>query len=63
MVSITESMLYRLNILNKESARISYQTSTGKILENGSDDSIVYSRHLYSVIAKMNETSILNYMN
>ncbi len=47
MISITESMLFRLNILNKESARISYQTSTGKILENGSDDSIVYSRQLF----------------
>ena len=47
MISITESMLFRLNILNKESTRISYQTSTGKILENGSDDSIVYSRQLF----------------
>ena len=47
MISITDSMLFRLNILNKESARISYQTSTGKILENGSDNSILYARQLF----------------
>lgn len=47
MISITDSMLYRLDILNKESSRISYQTSTGKILENGSDDSVLYSRELF----------------
>ena len=47
MISITDSMLFRLDILNKESARISYQTSTGKVLENGSDDSILYSRQLF----------------
>lgn len=47
MINITGSMLYRLDLLNQESTRISYQTSTGKILNNGSDDSVVYARQLY----------------
>ncbi len=47
MINMTSSMLYRLDLLNQESTRISYQTSTGKLLDNGSDDSVVYARQLY----------------
>lgn len=47
MINITDSMIYRLGNLNKESSRISYQMSSGKKLDRGSDDSVTYSRELY----------------
>ncbi len=47
ITSTTEQMLYRLNNLNKEQTRISYQMSTRKVLDNGSDDTEVYKREVY----------------
>jgi len=46
MINQTEQTLYRLSNLNAEQSRISYQTSTGEVLENGSDDSTLYSREI-----------------
>ncbi len=47
MIRSTEQTLYRLDNLNAEQRRISYQTATGKILEKGSDDSSLYTREIY----------------
>lgn len=47
MINITDQMLFRLGNLNKENMRISYQQSSQKILEHGSDDSYVFSKQLY----------------
>ncbi len=46
MIDMTSHMLNRITNLNVENERISYQMSTGKVLENGSDDSVLYSRLL-----------------
>lgn len=47
MISNTTEMQFRLDDLNKEQRRISYQMSTGRNLENGSDDSKAFSREVY----------------
>lgn len=47
MIRSTEQMLYRLDNLNAEQERISYQMSTGKELQQGSDDSGLYAREIY----------------
>jgi len=47
MINNTDQIFYRLDNLNVEQRRISYQMSTKKILENGSDDSVLYSREIY----------------
>lgn len=47
MIVQTEQTLYRLDQLNAEQKRISYQKSTGKILEKGSDDAVLFSREIY----------------
>ncbi|XPV69285.1 MAG: flagellar hook-associated protein FlgL [Halarcobacter sp.] len=47
ITSTTQQMLYRLNNLNAEQTRISYQMSTKKILDEGSDDTEVYKREVY----------------
>lgn len=47
MINQTQQTLYHLDNLNAEQKRISYQTSTGKKLENGSDDSVLYSREIF----------------
>jgi flagellin-like hook-associated protein FlgL len=47
MINLTDQMIYRLGNLNTEQTRISYQMSTGKLLDKGSDDSSVFSRQLY----------------
>lgn len=39
--------MFNLNNLNKENMRINYQMSTGKLLQQGSDDSAVFSKQLY----------------
>lgn len=43
MIDTTRSMMYHIGNLNSESQRISYQTSTGKVLEKGSDDAMLHS--------------------
>ena len=47
MINLTDRMIYRLGNLNTEQQRISYQMSTGKLLDRGSDDSSVFARELY----------------
>ena len=47
MINQTEQTLYRLGNLDAQQTRISYQMSTGKKLENGSDDSVLYAREIY----------------
>ncbi len=47
MINTTQQTFYRLESLNKEQTRISYQTSTGKILDNGSDDSTLFAKEVY----------------
>ena len=47
MINQTEQTLYRLSNLDAQQTRISYQMSTGKKLQNGSDDSVLYAREIY----------------
>lgn len=47
MIDLTNQMIFRLGNLNTEQTRISYQMSTGKKIDRGSDDSSVFSRELY----------------
>lgn len=47
MIDFTSQMVYRLGNLNTEQQRISYQMSTGRILDRGSDDSSIFARELY----------------
>ncbi|MEA1915855.1 MAG: hypothetical protein U9N30_11155 [Campylobacterota bacterium] len=47
MIDTTGQMIYRLGNLNTQNERISYQMSTGKKLQNGSDDTQTYARELY----------------
>ena len=47
MINQTEQTLYRLSNLNAEQTRISYQMSTGKELDKGSEDASLYSREIY----------------
>ncbi|MEJ5167996.1 MAG: flagellar hook-associated protein 3 [Arcobacteraceae bacterium] len=47
MINLSDQMMYRLGNLNEEYRRVSYQMSSGKILERGSDDSVVYSKELH----------------
>jgi flagellar hook-associated protein 3 FlgL len=46
VIDTTGQMIYRLGNLNAENERISYQMSTGKKLDRGSDDSKTYAREL-----------------
>jgi len=46
VIDMTNYMMNNVNNLNVENERISYQLSTGKALENGSDDSVLYARIL-----------------
>ena len=47
MISQTEKTLYRLSNLDALQQKLSYQTSTRKKLEQGSDDSVLYSREIF----------------
>ena len=46
MIDLTNQMIYRIGNLDVENERISYQMSTGKVLEKGSDDSVLYGKYL-----------------
>jgi len=47
MINQTEQTLYRLSNLDAQQTRISYQMSTKKKLQQGSDDSVLYAREIY----------------
>ena len=44
MINRTDQMIYRLSNLDTQQQRVSYQMNTKEILQNGSDDSVLYSR-------------------
>ena len=44
MITQTEQMSYRLSILNTQQQKLTYQTATKEKLQEGSDDSMLYSR-------------------
>ena len=46
MVSLSPYTMYNLNNLNDESTRVAHQMSTGRVLQNGSDDSSTYTEIL-----------------
>lgn len=54
MIDLSNQMIYRIGNLDKESQRISYQMSTGKVLENGSDDSVLFARYI-DIETKLND--------
>ena len=43
MIDTSKNMLYHIGNLNAENQRISYQTATGKKLNNGSDDALLHA--------------------
>ena len=47
MIRSTQETLFRLSNLDNEQQRISYQMSTGKKLQQGSDDANLYTREIY----------------
>ena len=47
MINQTEQMMYRLNNLDTQYQKNTYQKSTGEILQNGSDDSVLYARVVF----------------
>ncbi len=47
MINSLSESIYRLSLLNAEQERISYQSSTGKKIDNGSDDSLVFTKEIY----------------
>lgn len=47
MINTDRSVLYRLDILNQQQTKVNYQMSTGKVLDSGSDDTVVYTQDLY----------------
>ena len=47
MINQTDQTLFRLANLNAEQTRISYQMSTGKKIDNGSEDASGYSREIF----------------
>lgn len=44
MISQTQQMVYRLGNLDVQQQKVTYQMSTKKELQNGSDDSVLYAR-------------------
>lgn len=46
MIDLTSQMIYRIGNLDVENERIAYQMSTGKVIDKGSDDSVLYGRYL-----------------
>ncbi|MEZ4693210.1 MAG: flagellar hook-associated protein FlgL [Aliarcobacter sp.] len=46
MISQIDQTMYRLKNLDSLQQKLSYQSSTGKKLQDGSDDSVLYSREL-----------------
>jgi len=46
VIDLSNQMIYRISNLDVQNERISYQMSTGKVLQNGSDDSVLYARYL-----------------
>ena len=44
MIDRTSSMLYHINNLNTQNERVSYQMASGKVLDKGSDDSLLHAR-------------------
>lgn len=46
MVSMTNQLLYQLEVVNKQNLEVNYQMSTGNEIQQGSDDSALYAEIL-----------------
>ncbi len=46
MIDLTNQMIYRIGNLDTDNQRITYQMGTGKVLDRGSDNSVLYSKYL-----------------
>ncbi len=47
MINVTDQMIFHLNNLNRENERITYQQTSGNVLQHGSDDTNIFSQGLY----------------
>ena len=47
MINQTEQMTYRLSNLDIQQQRVSYQMSTKEVLDEGSDNSVLYARVIH----------------
>ncbi|RXJ95582.1 flagellar hook-associated protein 3 [Malaciobacter molluscorum] len=47
MINTLSESLYRLDILNRMQDRLTYQSSSKRKIDNGSDDSFVFTRQIY----------------
>jgi len=47
MIDLTSSTIFRLDNLNKAQTQLSYQQSSGKLIDRGSDDTQVFAREIY----------------
>ena len=47
MIDLTSSTLFRLDNLNKAQIQLSYQQSTGKLIDRGSDDTQIFASEIY----------------
>jgi len=46
MIDTTNNLMYRLELLNKQNSLVNYQMSTGKEIQNGSENSLLYNEIL-----------------
>lgn len=47
MINSLSESIYRLDILNEKYQKLSYQQSTGAKIDDGSDDSLVFTKQIY----------------
>lgn len=47
MIDMTNNTIFRLNNLNETQVRISYQQSSGKLIDRGSDDTQIFAKEIY----------------
>lgn len=47
MINVTDQMMFHLSNLEKVHSKNIYQSSTGKVLQQGSDDSSIFTKQLY----------------
>jgi flagellar hook-associated protein 3 FlgL len=46
MINFTQETGYRISLLDKQQEKITYQMSSGKVLKDGSDNSVLFDRYL-----------------
>lgn len=47
MIDLTSQFSFRLDNLNQQQQKISYQMSTGDVIDKGSEDTIIYTKELF----------------